>query len=770
MNDISAREGRAQGPGGADTRLITGAGAFSDDSTLPGQAHAAFLRAPVGSGLIRALDIAAAATAPGVVAVFTAADLPAAYRAAQPPPGMTPANFHVPPRPVFAHERIRHIGELLAIVIAETAKAAEDALELISLDIDPLDAVVDLEAALAPDAPLLWESLPGNVAFTWHAGDAPAADAALAGASTISHVRLVNQRLVGNPLEPRAALASYDPGADRYVLQAGSQGVSAMRDQILPLLGLKPDQLRVLSRDVGGGFGIKSPAYAEYVALLFAARAVARPIKWLGTRGEAFMSDNQARDSIVEGWLGLDEQGNFLGLKVEMLGGLGGYIAGSGTVIATRNFAAGLAGPYRMPTIAMRSRGVMTNTVPTGPYRGAGRPEASYLVERLVDEAARLTGESPVALRRRNMITPAELPHQTALGALYDSGDFPQMLDQALTLSDWAGFPARQSEAASRGALRGIGVASFVEIASGALADTADLRFTEDGMVEIRSSVQSTGQDHAATFRAMAARVLQVPYEAIRFITGDSADTPAGPPTVGSRGATVGGAVIQAGCLSAIARGRALAASLLETAEADIELSDGAFRVVGTDRAIALLDLTRLARARLGSDAPVMDGVEKFTAAHPTFPNGCHIAEVEIDRDTGIFSLVAYCAVDDAGTVLNHPMVEGQVMGGIAQGFGQVAAEHCIYDDAGQIITGSFMDYGMPRADDLPSFRLGFLETPSPATPFGMKGCGEAGTTGALAAIMNAINNALASEGAGPVDAPARPEQLFRALHQARGG
>jgi aerobic carbon-monoxide dehydrogenase large subunit len=765
-NDVTSREGQAQAHHGADPRLVTGLGSFSDDRNWPGQAHVAFLRAPIGAGRVNGIDLSGVVDAPGVIAAFSAADLTAAgwgdFGQPTPPPGMAAADFVVPRRPVLVRDQVRHIGELLAMVVAETRDEAEDALELIVADVEGADAVVDIIAAQEPEAPQLWDMLPRNIAFTWREGNETATRAALENASHVVHVRLVNQRLVGNPLEPRAAIAAYDAENDSYTLVTGSQGVSGMREQLLPVLKVPAPKLRVISPDVGGGFGIKTSAYPEYAALLFAAKAVGRPVKWLGTRADMFMSDNQARDSVTEGWLGLDDDGRFVALRVDMAAALGGYIAGSGSVVATRNFASGLAGPYRLPQIAMQSRGVMTNTLPVGPYRGAGRPEASYLTERLVDEAARLLGMDPAEIRARNLLRPDELPHKTALGAYYDSGDFPEMLRKALTLSDWDGFAARREAAAVHGLLRGIGIASFLEIASSALTDTVDMRFTEDGFVEIRSSVQSTGQDHATTFRMLAARTLQVPMAAIRFITADSADTPAGPPTVGSRGATVGGGAVQAGCLAAIARGNAIVAQYLEVASTDIVLQDGAFLVAGTDLKVAVLEVAKLAHDH--GIEQTMNGVEKFTASHPTFPNGCHVAEVEIDPETGTFQLVSYTAVDDAGTVLNHPMVEGQVMGGIAQGFGQVAAEHCIYDESGQIITGSFMDYGMPRADDLPSFQLDFLETPSPATPLGVKGCGEAGTTGALPAIMNAINNALAHTGASPVDAPVRPETLFRAL------
>ena len=770
--EFGERHGQSQSQHGADPRLVLGRGLYTDDETLPGQVYAAFLRSPIGSGHIKSIDTSALEGVPGVLGIFTAKDIAKAgwgsFDHAMPPPGMTPAAFRVPSLPIFASDRVVHIGQLIAMVVAQTRAQAEAACDLIVVDLEATPAVVDVEAALQPDAPQLWDFLPGNVAYAWRAGDLAATQAARARAAHVVELRIVNKRMIGNPMEPRGAIATYDATTESYVLISGSQGVSSLRDSLAKsILRIAPDKLRVVSNDVGGGFGIKAGAYAEQAAVLLAARNVGRPVKWISTRSEAFMSDHQARDSVYTGWLALDVEGHFLGIEADVAVAVGAFVSGSTTVVGTKNVSSGISGPYLIPAIAAHTRGVLTNTVPTGPYRGAGRPEISYFVERLIDEAAKKMGVSAAELRARNLLKPSAIPHTTALGTYYDSGDFPQMLEQALAFADWDGFAHRQSVSRANRKLRGIGISSFLEVASSAMSDTADLRFTEDGMVEIRISVQSNGQDHATTFRMLAEKTLQVPFDKIRIITGDSSDTPGGPPTVGSRGAVVGGGAIHAGCLSAIERGRKIVGQLLEVSESDVEFADGAFRVSGTDLAISLLDLPRRMQTAKSPIEQTLDGVEKFDASHPTFPNGCHIAEVEIDCDTGHFSLVAYTAIDDVGTVLNEPSVEGQVMGGIAQGFGQVSGEECIYDDEGQILTGSFMDYGMPRADDLPSFQLGFLNTPSPATPLGAKGCGEAGTTGALPAIMNAINNALASVDAGPVGAPARPQTIWRALQEA---
>jgi carbon-monoxide dehydrogenase large subunit len=769
--DSQPRHGSAQSALGIEPRLLTGGGRFSADISLPGQAYAVFLRATVAHGEVTRLDVADAAALPGVLAVLTGADLAQGGAAHFGPPlapmGTAAADFHFDERPVLASRMVRHIGEPLAIVVAETAKIATDALELIALDINPLPAVSSLDAALAADAPQISPAVPGNVSYEWVRGDTEAVAAARQQAAHVLHLRLVNQRLVGNAMEPRAALASHDPATGEFLLIAGSQGVSALRGAVAVALGVPPGKLRVVTNDVGGGFGIKSGAYSDYVAMLFAARALGRPVKWVSDRTEGFLSDQQARDSITEGWLAVAEDGTFLGLQVDIAAALGAYVASSGAVVGTRNFSAGLAGPYRMPAIALRSRGVLTNSLPVGPYRGAGRPEASLLVEQLVDAAARKLGMDAAEIRRRNMITPAEIPTTTRLGAFYDSGDFPKVMDAALALADWDGFATRRAASRAAGKLRGIGLASFVEVAGSATSDMVDIRFTDDGVVEIRTSVQSTGQGHGFTFIGLAARTLDVPAGTIRVLAGDSADTPAGPATVGSRGAMVAGAAIQAGCLAALRRARSIAAEYFEVGAEDVTYEAGLFRIVGTDRTVALLDLPRRLREAGLVPAEKLDGIEKLDAANPTFPNGCHVAELEIDPATGACALLAYTAVDDCGTVLNEAAVEGQVMGGVAQGLGQCLLEECVYDADGQIVTASFMDYAMPRADNVPEFRLGFMPVPTPATPLGAKGAGEAGTTGALPAIMNAISDALAQIGAEPVSMPATPEKLWQAIRRA---
>ncbi|MGQ7791318.1 xanthine dehydrogenase family protein molybdopterin-binding subunit [Faunimonas sp. B44] len=757
----------------ADERFVRGRGRYTDDINLPGQLHAAFLRAPFAHGELKSVDVEAARAVEGVVAVYTAGDVQrAGFRGSRsnvPPPGAT-GFFHNPPRPLLAAGRVRHVGEAIAMVVARSRAIAEEAAEQIALDFDTLPAVIDPLAAMAADAPQIWPEAPGNVSFEWHAGDAEAVAAAMERALRVAHVRLVIPRVAGNPLEPRSAIGQYDPQSGRYTLHSGSQGAPALRDGVAEMLpDLPPNGLRVITPDVGGGFGLKTSPYPEHALLLFAARETGAPVKWTASRGDSFLSDNHGRDSVVEGWLAVDADGRFLALRAEVVGVLGAYLSRAGTIVATRHIASGLAGPYRTPLIAVRSRGVFANTMSTGPYRGAGRPESSYLAERLIEEAARELQVDPVELRRRNLIAPEQVPYRTPLGHLYDSGDFGALLDKGLAEADWAGFAARRAASEAQGKLRGRGLALFLEIAGGILDETAEIRISADGLVELRTASQSNGQGHDRSLSAAAARILQIPQERIVVIEGDTDETPGGPPSVASRSAMMTGGAIVALCRTVIERARRAAAEEMEVAEGDLDYADGAFTVRGTDLRLGLLDLAARLRAR-GEGAVTLDGTESIAADHPTFPSGCHVAEVEIDRETGSLSVVAYTAIEDVGTVLNEAAVEGQIMGGVTQGLGETHLEACLYDADGQLVTGSFNDYAMPRAWDVPAFRLGFSPTLSPATPLGAKGAGEAGTTGALPAIMNAVNDALASAGAAPVDMPAKPEILLRRLREAANG
>jgi carbon-monoxide dehydrogenase large subunit len=768
--------GSAQGGGRAgDRRALTGQGQYTDDINEPGQAYAAILRSPIAHGEIRALDLEAAKAAPGVLAIYTGEDLRAA--------GLGDLKCTVPlagevyvgetPRPALAVGRARYAGEPVAALVAETLAQAEDAAELVFMDIEALAAVSEAGAALRAGAEAIWSGGPANLAYEWSAGDKDKTDAAFAGAAHVTRLTLENTRVVGNPMETRVALAKYDAASGRSTLIVSAQGVGGLRDSLAAHnLHIEPEMLRVITPDVGGGFGIKTPPYPEYVIVLHAAKALGRPVKWTGTRSEAFLSDNHGREGVSTGELALDEEGRFVGLRARLDTVIGAYYSAAGQVPSTRNYCSGLASVYTTPTIDLAIRGVFTNSQPIGPYRGAGRPEAVYLVERLVDEAARETGRDPAALRRLNMIDPGAMPYTTPLGLVYDSGEFAATMDEALRRADWEGFGARRRDSEAAGKLRGIGIGCFLEIAGGIMVESADIRFDADGMVAVRVASQPMGQGHATTFPALVARLLGVGVEKIRFIAGDSDEAPAGKVTVGSRSTVMVGSALSVTSDAIVAKGRALAGHFLEAAEIDIEFSEGIFRVAGTDRGIGIIELA--AKALAADDLPeglpdTLDSAEQFKGSEQSFPNGCHVCEVEIDQETGVVAVLRYTAVDDCGIVLNETVVDGQVHGGVAQGLGQVLGEHAIFDEYGQLLTGSFMDYFMPRADTIPALETGFHPTRCLTNPLGVKGVGEAGATGALPSAMNAVIDALSRRGIHRFDMPASPARVWRALSGGGG-
>jgi carbon-monoxide dehydrogenase large subunit len=547
--------------------------------------------------------------------------------------------------------------------------------------------------------------------------------------------------------------------------------VTAMRNMLADVIFQVPhEQMHVRTNDVGGGFGMKTQAYPEYVAILFAAKATGRPVKWQGSRSEAFLADNQARDGVMNGTMAFDADGKIQGFRVDMIAAMGGYLSSHGPAAATRNVCNCLTGCYDNPALEFQVRCYMTNNVPIGPYRGAGRPEAAYMLERMMDQAARQLGIDRIELRRRNFIKPAQMPYTTSLDQVYDSGEFEAEMDKALALADWDEFPARRAASETNGKLRGIGLSCFVETAGGYLEEGAKLSFADDGLVEARLAVQSNGQGHATSFAQVVSDLLQVPYEKVRILEGDSFETPGtGFASVASRSMAMASGAISVTSDAVIAKGMALASHVLEAAEADIEYSDGEFRVSGTDRAVDIFALAAQAgSADLPDGAPdSLDSEEDFTSPEQTYPNGCHICEVEIDPETGVINVLNYIAVDDCGTVINPMIVHGQVHGGVAQGLGQVLGEHAVYDDDGQLLSGSFMDYMMPRATDMPDMKLDFHSVPCTTNPVGAKGAGEAGTTGALAAGMNAVVDALSARGITELDMPATPPRVWAALHRA---
>jgi aerobic carbon-monoxide dehydrogenase large subunit len=762
-----------------DEPLVRGHGRFIDDPRTNGQLFAAFVRSPHAFARIRSLDPTPAKQAPGVVAVLTATDMQAAgiVNVTRHPPlvGRGGAKLVLPQRPPLADERVMHIGQAVAAVIATTAVQAQDAAELLAVDYEELAPVVDAGTAAQAGAPQVWPEAPGNLAIDWpgpvtdDGSNVREVERILAAARHVARVRVVNQRLVIATMEPRGGTGSYDPAANLYTLRVCSQSASVIRDNLVPIMGIAREHVRVISEDVGGAFGLKTAVYPEYPVLLVAARLTGRPVHWMSTRSEAFVSDNQARDTFSEAELALDDKGKFLALRIRHLANIGAFVAAAGVNLNTSNFARCLPGMYVIPRIDVGVRCVFTNTLPIGPYRGAGRPELNYLLERVVDEAARVTGIDTVKLRRRNLIPPSAMPYKTPVGTTYDSGNFPAVFDKALALADHSAFAARRREAGKRGRLRGIGISCFLEHSGALPSEGAALIFPGDGTLIVAPGVGNTGQGHATVYARITAERLGIAPARVRVRQGDTLFDVTSGASVGSRSTMTVGHSLVRGVEVLIEKGRQAAAHVLEAGEADITYRNGTFVVAGTDRQIALFDLAARAAelARQGEIAENLD--TKVTTETPqTFPNGCHIAEVEVDPDTGSVSVVRYTAVDDCGVVIDHTLVEGQLYGGLAQGLGQALIENAVYDSAsGQLVTGSFMDYAMPRADDIPVIADAEVSVPATTNPLGVKGVGEAGTTGSLAAIMNALADAV--PGATHLDMPATAEKVWRACRQATG-
>lgn len=759
-----------------DPRLLTGGGRYTDDLDLPGQLHAVMVRSPIAHGEIRGFDAAPALALPGVLAVYTAADMAAAGY------GNLPCKLgikshdgtplFVPPKTPLATGRVRHLGDPIAVVVAETRAAAQDGAEAVGLDLEPLPAVASIDAALAEGAPLIWDGAANNTCLDWKGGDWEAVDAAFAKAAHVTRLKLDNNRIAVVAMEPRAAVAEYDGASERFTLHVGVQGLFGLsRGLANDILKVPVDKVRVRSYDVGGSFGMKSPPYPEYVTILHAARALGRPVKWRDDRSESFLSDQAGRDSRVEAELALDADGTFLAARITGIANMGAYCSTVGPNIQAVNVHKNLPSVYRIPAIAVHTRCVFTNMTQIAAYRGAGRPEANYYMEALIDQAARETGHDRIELRRRNMIPAGAFPYKSASGQTYDSGDFPAVLDEALALADWQGFAERRRQSEAAGRLRGLGIATYLEVTAPPNPEMGGIRFEADGSVSIITGTKDYGQGHASAFAQVLVDKLNVPFDRIRLIQGDSDELLAGGGTGGSRSIMASGAAIVAAGDEVIAKGRQIAAHVLETAVEDIEFERGSFVVAGTDRAIGIMDLAAQLRGGLDlpDDVPAsLDAALVADGVPSSFPNGCHVCEVEIDPDTGTVDIQRYNMVDDFGVLVNPMLVEGQCHGGVVQGIGQALMEHAVFDDDGQLLTGSLMDYAMPRADQAPSF--GFASHPVPATtnPLGVKGCGEAGVSGALPAVMGAVNDALANAGATPVTMPATAEKIWRAL-AARG-
>ena len=755
-----------------DPRLLKGAGSYTDDITLPGTLHGVVLRSPHAAATIGAIDAAAARAMPGVRAVYTAADLAAdgigGLPCAAPVKNRDGSAMVMPPHPVLADGSVRHVGDPVAFIVADSVKQARDAAEAITVDYDILPAITDLATAMDGGAPQVWPDAKRNMVFDWHIGDAEKTEALFRQAAHVTRLTVVNNRIVVSSMEARAALAEYDAASGRFTLRTNTQGGWLLKDLMSSaVFKLPAEKFRIITPDVGGGFGMKIFLYAEHVLTCYAARKLGHPVKWTSERSEAFLADTQGRDNITLGEIALDKDGKFLALRTRNTAGMGAYLSTFAPYIHTAAGTGVLASVYGFQAVYANVIGVFTNTVPVDAYRGAGRPEANYLVERLIDAAAREVKLDRVELRRRNMVGPDAMPHKTPVGKLYDSGDFRIVLDAALKNAEWAGFPARRAEAAKRGKRRGIGLAYYLEATGGAPTERAEIRFAEDGFVDVYVGTQSTGQGHETAYVQLTVDRLGVPGEQVRVKQGDTDAIPVGGGTGGARSLYSEGTAILATAATVIEKGKKAASEALEAAPADIVFEDGRFSIVGTDRGMDILTLAATQRARVakGEDATTLDAAEVAEIKAHTFPNGCHIAEVEIDPDTGVTRVVRYSVTDDVGRAINPLVVRGQVHGGVAQGLGQAMLERTAYDpESGQLLSGSFMDYALPRADDLPDIQVDLIEVPCASNPLGVKGAGEAGAVGSPPAVINAVVDALSGDGVTHIDMPATPEVVWRAL------
>jgi carbon-monoxide dehydrogenase large subunit len=773
-----------------DRRFLTGAGRYTDDITLPGMAFGVVVRSPHAHGTLSGVDTAAARAMPGVLGVFTAADLDAAglsdIPVAMPVKNRDGRRMGSPGRPTLARDRVLYMGEPVAFVVAGTLNAARDAAEAVMVDVDPLDALPDMPSALAEGAPVLHpEAAPGNVLFDWETGDAEATAAQFDRAARVVSLDLVNNRLSPTFMEPRGAIGQVEAETDRLVLYTGSQGSHNLRAALAKgVFHLPEERFRVVCPDVGGGFGTRLFLMSEHVLVLFAARALGRPVKWIAERSEGFASDLHSRDHLTHAELALNAEGRFLGLRVDIRANIGAFCSQFGAFVPTAAGGAMYVGLYAIPAAHVRARGVMTNTVATDAYRGAGRPEAAYLIERLVDVAAAETGLSRDDIRRRNLIPPDALPFRTALGHAYDSGDYAAMMDRALARADWAGFEARRAASAAAGRLRGIGMSCYVEACGGGrgFSEPATVQAAPDGTVTVLIGTQSTGQGHETAYAQMVADALGVPLDTIRVRQGDTDAVPEGKGTGGSRSIPAGGASLAMATETLIARARAIAAHVLEADGPDAIQHDpetGLFRRPGTNRVLHLAEIAAAAGdpANLPADLPAdMAGAagltarEAFVSTHSTYPNGCHVCEVEIDPDTGAVHVDRYTIVDDIGVVLNPLLLEGQIIGGMVQGLSQALMETVVYDaDSGQLVTGTLQDYALPRVRDIPDISFQAVEDyPCRTHPLGVKGAGEAGTVGAAPAVINAVVDALAPLGIRHIDMPAAPLRVWQAIQDAK--
>lgn len=758
-----------------DDTLVRGKGRYTDDFNLPGQAYAVVVRSTHAHGMIRGIGTDSARAMPGVLGVWTGKDLDAAgygpFTCGLPLKSRDGSPLLQTNRQPLATDKVRFVGDPVAFVVAETLAQARDAAEAVELDIEPLPAVTDPEQATKPGAPQLYDHIPSNVALDYHYGDMEKVNAAFASAAHVTKVDIENTRVAVVSMEPRVGLASYDKATERYTIQMPTQGVAGNRANLARNLKVPNEKVRILTANVGGSFGMKNVNYPEYMCILYAAKALGRPVKWLDERSTSFLSDSHGRAQKIHAELALDAEGHFLAAKLEGYGNLGAYITGVAPSPLSLNTAKNFASVYRTPLMAVDIKTVLTNTTLMGAYRGAGRPEANYYMERLIDRAADEMGINRLTMRKRNFIKPNQMPFPASSGVTYDSGDFQAVFTKALEISDHENFAKRKKESKKAGKLRGIAVGSYLEVTAPPSPELGKIVFDPDGSVQLITGTLDYGQGHATPFAQVLSAQLGVPFESIKLVQGDSDIVHTGSGTGGSRSITATGQAIVESARLVIEKGKRAAAHMLEASEADIEFADGAFTIAGTDRNIDIMEL-----ARKLHDGKVPDGVpDSLDVDHTSepvpsaFPNGCHVAEVEVDPDTGVVQIVRYSAVNDFGTVINPMLVAGQLHGGVVQGIGQALMEHVRYDESGQPITGSLMDYALPRAEDVPFMEVGDHPVPAKSNPLGTKGCGEAGCAGSLSTVVNAVLDALSDHGIKHINMPLTPERVWRAIQDAKG-
>ena len=761
-------------PRSEDSTLVRGAGYYADDVSRPGQVYAVIVRSVVAHGNIRGIDTAAAKAMPGVIAVYTAADLTdyGPLKSTLPLKNRDGSPIRYTPRPALSGDKVRYVGDAVACVIAETVAQAKDAADAVVLDFEPLPAVLTPADAVKHGAPLLFDAVPNNIALDYHYGDTAKVAEAFAKAKHVTRLTTSNQRMVVNAMEPRAAIGEYDTASGKWTLYSTSQGVFGMKTSLMDILGAPADKVRVITGQVGGSFGMKAAVYPEYVCILHGARMLGRPVKWTDERSGSFLSDHHGRAQDMTMEMAFDENAHILAIRLTGYGNMGGYLAQFGPLLSTGNQVKNIASVYRTPLIEVDVKCVFTNTVFVSAYRGAGRPEGNYYVERTLDLAAAELGIDRIELRRRNMIRKSDLPFKAASDVTYDVGDFQGVLKQALEMADYRGLKKRKRESKKRGVLRGFGVGCYLEVTAGGGKELGSVHFEEGDTVTVIAGSMDFGTGHATTYAQIVSDKLGIPFDRIRLVEGDSDRMSYGGGSGGSRSVMFTGTALVETAALVIEKGKQVASHVLEASVSDIDFKAGRFVIAGTDRSIGLLELA--ARLRRGFKLP--EGVPtSLDVDHVgndpvpfAFPNGCHIAEVEVDPQTGAAQVVKYSAVNDLGTVINPLVVAGQIQGGVMQGLGQALLEQAVYDDAGQLVTGSFMDYAMPRAYNVPMIDVASHPVPTKSNPLGVKGCGEAGTSGGLPAVANAVIDALSEYGILHLEMPMTPSRIWRAIEDAK--